>query len=227
MISEELVVDDRAAFLVPQRRHRHASGIFRIGEQVDLPQLLRAVDGVGERAGLVREPPGPLAIERRRDGDRDRVLELLELAEQCRAVGPRAGMRDIEVVAAGRGGKAAFAARAGAAVGGDPVAEHRRPAHEAPALVPVGLGVLVPDAFDEKSHFSGPSWIALSRASRGGLQAASHSALTLGNASLPCCMRAGLVVSPHFTTASAKAGRCLMRASQSLSFGRSSNSAVS
>ena len=61
------------------------------------------------------------------------------------------------MIAAGRGGEAAVAARAGAAVRGDPVAVDARRAHKASALVAVLGRVLLPDAFDEKAHGPAPS----------------------------------------------------------------------
>ena len=57
------------------------------------------------------------------DGDRDRRLETLETPEDQRAVGPGTGMGDVQVIAARLRREAAFARGAGAAVGGDPVAE--------------------------------------------------------------------------------------------------------
>src|SRR5262249_57134102 len=58
------VVDDGAALLVPQRRHADAAGVARIGAQVDLGELARAVDAVGNGAGARPEPPALPTLER-------------------------------------------------------------------------------------------------------------------------------------------------------------------
>ena len=62
------------------------------------------------------------------DGERDRVLKLLELAHDERPVGPRTGVGDIEMVTAGLGLKA------GRAVRRDPVAQGRVRTPEAAAV---------------------------------------------------------------------------------------------
>ena len=59
------------------------------------------------------------------DRDADRLGQLLQPAEDQRAVRPGAGERDVEMVAAGLGLEAALAGRAGRAVGRHPVAEQR------------------------------------------------------------------------------------------------------
>jgi hypothetical protein len=64
------------------------------------------------------------------DRDRDDVFELLQLAEDQRAVRPRAGERNIEVVAARLGLEAAFAPFRRLAVDGHPVAPLGVLAHE-------------------------------------------------------------------------------------------------
>ena len=135
MISDEFVVDDGATLLVPQHRHAHPAGVALVGEQIDLGELLCAVDGVRDGAGAVAEPPAMRAVKRLDHRHRDDVLEPLEHAHDHGAVRPGAGQRDIEMIAAARGGKAAVAGRAGAAVLGHPVAEARGRAHEPPGRV--------------------------------------------------------------------------------------------
>jgi hypothetical protein len=105
-----------------------------------------AVDRVVAAVGT--ELPAFVAHHRLDDIHRDHVLKSLELAEHDRAVRPRAGERDIEVIAPARGRKAAGAARTRAAVRRHPVAEFRLAALEAPAG---RLGVVetgVPDTVD-------------------------------------------------------------------------------
>ena len=72
------------------------------------------------------------------DGDRDDLVQSFQLAGHQGAAGPRADQPDIEVIAARFGGEPAVARGAGAAIGGDPVAEGRGLADEA-ALVILGL----------------------------------------------------------------------------------------
>ncbi|MDT4885346.1 hypothetical protein FQZ97_1215710 [compost metagenome] len=64
------------------------------------------IDGA---AVLALEFPTLRQHQRIDDRDRDQLLELLQLAEDQRAVGPGAGKRDVEVVAPGFGLEAAFA----------------------------------------------------------------------------------------------------------------------
>jgi len=82
--------------------------------------------------------------------DRDYVLELLELPEDEGPGGPRAGERDVEVIAARFGGKSAFAGRAGAAVGRDVAVVGGGRADEV-AVLAAG-NVLFPGAVDEQAH---------------------------------------------------------------------------
>ena len=80
----------------------------------------------------------------------DDVLQALELAEDDGAVRPGAGERDIEMIAAGLGGKAALALGAGAAVRRHPVVEAGGRADEFAVLG--AQAVLLPDAIDQKPH---------------------------------------------------------------------------
>ena len=80
------------------------------------------------------EGPAALVAVGVDEGDPDRVLEALEVAHDHRALRPRAGAPDVEVVAPGLG------AVARGAVGAHPVGEAAALAHEAPiADLEVGL----------------------------------------------------------------------------------------
>src|SRR5690606_31055414 len=80
------------------------------------------------------------------------VLKPLKCPENKGSMRPGAGVGNVEMVAAALGGKAAFAAGAGASVGGDPVAERGFRAFE---LTP-GFGGVVPlvrpFSVHEKAH---------------------------------------------------------------------------
>src|SRR5947209_5715704 len=109
--------------------------------------MLLAVEAVV--IGVGPELPAFIAHHRLDHVHRDDVLESLQLAEDDRAMRPRARKRDVEVIAPARGRKSAAAARAGAAVGRHPVAIFRLAALEAPAG---RLGVVetgVPDTLDQ------------------------------------------------------------------------------
>src|SRR6266478_7028312 len=86
--------------------------------------------------------------------DRDHILKPFQRAHDQRTVSPRAGETDVEMVAPRFDLETAYAARAGATVGSNPVAEGRILAHEAATG---RLGV-VPDVapltFDQQSHIS-------------------------------------------------------------------------
>jgi hypothetical protein len=111
-----------------------------VGEHVDLAEEAGAVDGVRDRGRVVAEDPAVVAHEGVDDGDRDRLLEALEVAHQQDAVGPRARPRDVEVITAGLGREL------GGAVGGDAAAEFGVRALEGAVLarlVPVGRPLAV------------------------------------------------------------------------------------
>src|SRR3546814_434223 len=86
------------------------------------------------------------------DRNRDKVFELLQLAEDQGAMRPWTGIGDIEVIAAGLRLEAAAAARARCSVRRDPVAELRlRPLEMSPGRFRVVPDVL-PLSFDEPAH---------------------------------------------------------------------------
>ncbi len=130
-MSLELVVDDGAALLVPQNRHGRAAGETRVGADIDLMQVGRAVDRVPVRAGIIAETPALIRHRRLDDRHRDRAVEPLELAGDQRAGRPRADQRGVQVIAPRLGAKAAFAGRARGAVGRDPMAKAGDLANEA------------------------------------------------------------------------------------------------
>src|SRR6185437_3363426 len=135
------VVDDGALLLVPQDRHAGAPVGVRIGALIDLIGEARA----GQRVGLGKGP-ALLQHERLDEADRDDVFQALQQAEQQRAVAPRAGERQIEVIASAGGGKS------GAAVGGDPVAERARRALESAAALARVVPLVAPLTVDQHAH---------------------------------------------------------------------------
>ena len=135
MISDDSLETIVCSLLVPQHRHRDPAGIGGIGPGVDLVQEVEAVERVAGRAILGQESPAVLAHVMVHDRDRDDVLELLQLAQDQRAVRPRAGQRNVEMVAAGLGLEAAHAPFGRLAVHRDPVAPLRLAADEFSAAV--------------------------------------------------------------------------------------------
>ena len=99
-----LVVDDAVRLPVEQHRHRDVMARVRLGQVVDLREELEAVDRIEVGARRAGERPAALVADRIDDRERDRLLEPLQATHDDRAVGPRAGERDVQVVAArGRG----------------------------------------------------------------------------------------------------------------------------
>ena len=118
-----LVRHDRSLVLVPQDRNRRAARVLRIGERVQLVEAFDAVHGVGNRLGARRERPAfgsHVAVDGR---DADQRFEPFELANDQRAMRPRARERDVEVIAVRLRAEAAAARRAGRAVGRYPIAK--------------------------------------------------------------------------------------------------------
>ena len=120
---------------------------MRVGQQIDLAQRLLAVDRVV--VGIRPELPAALAHHRLDHRHADHVFELLEFAEHDGAVRPRAGERDVEMIAPAGGGKAALPARARAAVRRHPIVECGLPTPEAPATRLRVVKAAVPHAVDE------------------------------------------------------------------------------
>src|SRR5690606_27085557 len=98
----------------------------------------------------VTEPPalGPhVPVDH---GQRYVSLQPLQLAEDERAVRPRAGEGDVEVIAAGLGRVAAGAVRR------HPLAERTFRAHEAATGLLGVVPLVVPDAVDQQAHGLAP-----------------------------------------------------------------------
>src|SRR5690606_40123074 len=114
--------DDGLLLLVPQDGNGGAAGEGRLGAGIELVEIGRAVEVVAVRARKIAEAPALVGERGLDDGNGNDVIELFQLARDQRARGPGADERDIEMVAAAFGGKAAFARRAGAAVRRHPVA---------------------------------------------------------------------------------------------------------
>src|SRR5690606_18499280 len=100
------------------------------------------------RAGLER----PAVFEHAPVHDRDRHqrLQSLERAHDQGAMRPRAGIADIQAIAAGLGTMPALPGRTRTAVGAEPVAEAGLLALE--AAVGVVIPAVVPLAFDQQAH---------------------------------------------------------------------------
>ena len=122
MISEELVGDDRLFLAVPEHGNGDAPAVERVGARVNLVEEVQSVEAVPGRALLGKKGPAVRAHEMMHDGHGNDRFELLQDAEDQRAVSPRAGVGDIEVIAAGFRLEAAFAAGRGQPVTRDPVA---------------------------------------------------------------------------------------------------------
>jgi hypothetical protein len=94
-----------------------------IRKQVDFGERRVAVRAVAGASAFGAELPPGLAVERGSDRYRNDVVEVLEIANDERAVRPWAGERDIKMIAPALGGKAAFACGARTAVRRDKIAE--------------------------------------------------------------------------------------------------------
>ena len=78
MISDEFVVDDGTAFLVPERRNRDHACVVRVSGGVGLVQVLKPIDLIERRIrnfGAQLESPASLKKIGQAIGDADRVLE--------------------------------------------------------------------------------------------------------------------------------------------------------
>src|SRR5262249_11397195 len=110
---------------VRQQRDGDGAGVMRIGDQIDFGEALLVIDEIGNGARTRAEHPALLAHQRLDHGKRNRVLEPLELAEDHGALRPRAGERNVEVITARLGRKAAPAGGARTAVRAGPAAARR------------------------------------------------------------------------------------------------------
>ena len=163
MISEELVGDDRLFLSVPEYGNGHAAGVSRVGARVDLVEEIQSVEAVPGGALLGKKGPAVGAHEMVHDGHGNDVFELLQNAEDQRAVSPRAGVGDVEVIAAGLRLEAAFAAGRGQPLTRDPVAPQRFGPHEAAAGLPGRVPDVMPFSVDQPSHAMPPPLDAAAR----------------------------------------------------------------
>src|SRR5215470_18444654 len=108
-----LVADDRRVFAVLEDWYRHSSGVTRRRRLVHLVEVSRAVHAVRDHAGTGIERPAVLRVMPVDDRQPDEALEPFQPAKDERAVRPRTGERDVQVVAAGGGAETAFAGRSG------------------------------------------------------------------------------------------------------------------
>ena len=107
------VADDGLARLVPQHRHGHPPAVVGLCPAIELVEKAVAVEAVAGGTGAALEGPAAIAHVPVHHRHPDHVLEPLEAAEDEGAMGPGAGQRDVEMVAAGLGREPALAARAG------------------------------------------------------------------------------------------------------------------
>ena len=108
----EVVADDPAGLLVPQHRHRDVPVVAGFGRLVGLPEQGEAVDRIWRVAGAVPEGPAAPVPDRVDHRHRHHVLQAQQRPDDGRAVRPRAGERDVQVVAAGLSGVAGGPVRA-------------------------------------------------------------------------------------------------------------------
>src|SRR5262245_59085946 len=109
-------------------------------------------DGIGNDPVAIFEAPAAFAHEPVDDRQADRLFETLEGAHDEGGMRPWAGIGDIEMVAPGFSLEAAFAGRAGRAVGCYPIAEQRGRPFETATGSGCVVPLVVPSAFDEASH---------------------------------------------------------------------------
>ena len=118
------IVDDGFLLLVPENRHGHLAGIVRLRLCVDLVQVFLPIERVSGRAGKIRlQLPSFIQHMRVNHADRDQVLESFQMAEDKRAMGPRARIGHIEMEPARLGLYRILSIRAGRAIRRDPIAE--------------------------------------------------------------------------------------------------------
>ena len=96
-----LVVDDSMLLGVPEDRHARSAVEVRIGRSVVLAEIVEALDPVDVLAAA--EAPATSVADRIDDGDRDRLVQALEVPSDQGSMRPRAGVADVEVVAAASG----------------------------------------------------------------------------------------------------------------------------
>src|SRR5580698_9542130 len=89
---------------------------MRIRHQIDFGERRLAVRIVARATALDAELPAGFAVERCSGRNGDDLVKVLEVTQDKGAVRPRAGARDVKVVAPALGGKSAFTGRAGTAV---------------------------------------------------------------------------------------------------------------
>ncbi len=112
-----------------------------------------AVDGIGDQAVALVKVPALGVLHRIGDGNGYNIFQTLELAVYQGAMGPGAGIRHIQMIAARFRPKAASATRAGPAVGGDPITEGGFETFKSAVGFLRIVPVLVPDTIDEQTHY--------------------------------------------------------------------------
>ena len=94
------VVHDAPRDFVPEHRHGDAARGNRLGGGVGLAEKGEAFDRVVAVAGAIAKRPAALVADGIDHGAADGVLEPQEMPHDDRAAGPRAGQRDVKMIAA-------------------------------------------------------------------------------------------------------------------------------
>src|SRR5690606_23052470 len=152
-----LVVDDTPCFPVEEQRRRRAAGGLWIVYEINFVQSARTVDCVGYDTWPRIECPPALGHQPVSDRQRDHVGEPFELAHDEGAMGPRARVRNVQVIAARLGCESAFTCRPCAPVRCDPIAILRLPAHEPTARRVGVVPMVLPLALYQHAHDPAPS----------------------------------------------------------------------
>src|ERR1700738_2575331 len=148
-----LVVHDRASLLVPQNRNRDMARVGQVRPRVDLVQIVRAADRIGNHAIAYGEAPALLGHEPMHNRDIDEWRKPLQGAEDQGPMRPGAGQGNIEMIATGFGPISADPRRAGRTVSGNPTAENAVSTHETSAAGRGIVPLIVPTTVNEQSHF--------------------------------------------------------------------------
>src|SRR5690606_364904 len=117
-------------------------------------QKIQPIKRIPGSTFLVLERPTVLAHVRMNDRHRDHVFELLQRAEDQRAMSPWAGQRNVKMVTTWFSLEASLASLGRLAIRRYPVAPLRLRAHETPAACLCVVPLVVPLAVNKKSHGS-------------------------------------------------------------------------
>jgi hypothetical protein len=124
----------------------------RVARGIGLVEVVKAIDAIRwaiGKLGLVLVGPAFLAQAGHGDGDADRAFEFFQREKNLRAMGPRAGVGDVEVIAP------SLSRKTRRPVGGDLVAKHAVNPLEIAGLADLCRVILItPLAVHEDSHYA-------------------------------------------------------------------------